>query len=381
MKKISILISDLSGNCVVRSYPIAKVLEHHYEIEVIGPVFGDGIFEPYKDEFDYRSVLLDAQAQLPRFLKVKRGLLGMKWIVDNITGDMIYAFKPRVTTLGIGLLAKCKRKLPLILDIEDWEAASFYGSSFRSKLASMGFHNPNHNILYNRLMEPLTTLADEITVVSDFLQRRFGGIKLPHGADCNLFDPSKYNREKLRAKYGLTDEYIILFSGTPHPHKGLEELIKALELLSLASVRLFVVGYQAEYLERLKEEYGAYIISIGPRPHSDMPEFLSLADLIVLPQRDVPVAQAQVPGKVFEAMAMAKPIIATAVSDLPEILDGCGLIVDPGKPEQLAEAILYVFDHPEEAEKMGWKAREKCKAKYSWEAMEDILLEILRKYE
>ena len=253
MKKISILISDLSGNCVVRSNPIAKVLERHYKIEIIGPMFGDGIFEPYKDEFDYKSVLLDANIQLPRLSKVKKGLHGMKWIADSITGDIIYAFKPRIITLGIGLLAKYKRKLPLILDIEDWEAASFYTASFSSKLASIRFDSPNHNILFNRFMEPLTHLTDEITVVSNFLQKRFGGIKLPHGADCDLFDPSKYHRGKLRAKYGFTDEHIILFAGTPHPHKGLEELIRALEMLSSDTVRLLVVGYQTEYLKKLEK--------------------------------------------------------------------------------------------------------------------------------
>jgi len=56
-------------------------------------------------------------------------------------------------------------------------------------------------------------------------------------------------------------------------------------------------------------------------------------------------------------MAMAKPIIATNASDLPEILDGCGWIVEPESSKQLAETIQYVFDHPVKAEEMGWKAR------------------------
>ena len=51
------------------------------------------------------------------------------------------------------------------------------------------------------------------------------------------------------------------------------------------------------------------------------------------------------PAKVFDAMAMAKPIIATNVSDLPEFLDGCGWTVAPEKPKQLADTIQYVFNH------------------------------------
>ncbi len=48
-------------------------------------------------------------------------------------------------------------------------------------------------------------------------------------------------------------------------------------------------------------------------------------------------------------MAMAKPIIATSVSGIPEVLDGCGWIVEPENPKQLAETIQYAFDHPVEA--------------------------------
>jgi len=48
-------------------------------------------------------------------------------------------------------------------------------------------------------------------------------------------------------------------------------------------------------------------------------------------------------------MAMAKPIISTNVSDIPEILDGVGWVVEPENPKQLAETIQYAFDHPVEA--------------------------------
>ena len=112
-----------------------------------------------------------------------------------------------------------------------------------------------------------------------------------------------------------------------------------------------------------------------------MPEILKLADLVILPQRNTAIAEAQVPGKVFEAMAMAKPIIATTVSDLPEILDGCGWIVEPENPGQLAQTIQYVLDNPKEAEEMGQKARQRCIEKYSWDAMEEILIKIFKKYE
>lgn len=378
--KVSILAGDLSENCIVRVYPIAKVLEKHYEVEVIGPVFGNEIFKPYQDEFHYKPYFLDGDVR--KFLEIAKVVKGIHQIIKSIEGNVIYAFKPVFTSFGTGLLAKYVKKLPLILDIEDWEAESYYRLSVLRRLYLLSkVYNPK-NELYNRAMEPLTKLADEITVASSFLQNRYGGVKLLHGADCSYFDPIRYDRKSHRKKWGVNDKKVILFTGMPHPHKGLQILLEALCIINSDSICLMIVGQQKEHLIRLKEKFNhKFIISIGPQPHSKMPEFLSLADLVVLPQRSTSFAKAQVPGKIFEAMAMAKPIIATTVSDLPEILDGCGWIVEPEEPEKLAEAIQYVFNHPEEAEEMGWKAREKCIKKYSWDAMEEILDGVFRKYE
>jgi len=91
-------------------------------------------------------------------------------------------------------------------------------------------------------------------------------------------------------------------------------------------------------------------------------------------------SRGQLPAKIFYAIAMAKPIIATNVSDIPEILDGCGWIVEPENPKQLAKTIKYVFDHPVEAKERGKKARQKCKREYSLEIMENKLIAIFEKY-
>ena len=119
----------------------------------------------------------------------------------------------------------------------------------------------------------------------------------------------------------------------------------------------------------------------GLQPFETVPEFLAMADVVVIPQRKNFSTMGQMPAKVFDAMAMAKPIIASNISDLPEILDGCGWIIEPENPKKLAEKIRYVLNNSEEAEAMGNKARQKCIEKYSWNAMEEILLKVFKKYE
>jgi glycosyltransferase involved in cell wall biosynthesis len=141
--------------------------------------------------------------------------------------------------------------------------------------------------------------------------------------------------------------------------------------------------YDSQYLKVFaKKKLGDKKIRIfGLQPIQDVPEFLSIADIVAIPQKRNFATAVQIPAKVFNAMAMAKPTIATSVSDLPEILKNCGWIVEPEKPEQLAKAIQYIFDHPEEAKVMGWRARQKCIAEYSYTAIEKVLVSIFSKYE
>ena len=372
--KISILVFDLSNNCLVRTYPIAKVLERRYSVEIIGPVFGRDIFPPYANEFDYKSV---EGRNYPFFISSAKEILG------KIEGDVIYAFKPRPTSYGIGLLKKLFSHLPVILDIEDWEVGLHLQHNKLNLLkSSLPIWRPNA-FLYTLATEPTTRFADEITVVSNLLQKKFGGVKLPHGANTDIFDPDKYDRVKLREKWGIGGEKIILFSGTPHPYKGLEDILNALDRIKEKNIKLMLVGTDRNnpYVQKIIRKWGNKVIIVGHRQHSEMPNFLSISDLIVLPQRKTLGTMAQVPGKIFEAMSMGKPIIATNVSDLPEILDGCGLIIEPKNTKQLAEKIEYLLDNEDVAKKLGKKARGKCIRKYSWDAMEGILKNVFDRYE
>jgi len=230
--------------------------------------------------------------------------------------------------------------------------------------------------------------ADEVTVSNNFLKEKYGGIIVKHGRDTDNFNPQKYNKKLLREKYKINvSKKVIMFLGTPREHKGVEILINAVSMIKNKDIVLFIVGigdndnYAKKLTKTAKEMLGDKYKGFGIQPFEKIPEFLTLADVVVIPQKNNFATIGQVPAKVFDAMAMAKPIIATNVSDLAEILDGCGWIVEPENPEKLAEAIQNVLKNPKEAEEIGQKARQKCIEKYSWDAMEEVLLKIFKKYE
>jgi len=348
-------------------YPIAKVLARRHELQVLGFKFGDGIFEPYRDEFDYETI---AARRMPYFLGQ------VQEMARRVRADAIYAFKPVASSMWVGLLTRRIHNIPLFLDIEDWEAGWYYDVPRLDRLKHLAHVERPNGFLWAWLTEKLVSKADETFVVSRFLQNHFGGTILPHGADTTVFDPARWSRSEALRRIGLQDGRYIVFTGSPMPNKGLDDLLDAVSNIGDSRVRILVVGsfrHDPKYRERLIGRYGDRLILIGPRPHAEMPMFLAAADVVALPQQPCRETIAQVPGKVFEAMAMARPIIATAVGDLKEILDGCGFVVPARSAERLAAGLDWILSNPDEAAALGQKARLRCEELYSWDAMEQIL--------
>lgn len=382
--KISILAHDLSENGMYRVYTLAKVLQRRYKVEIIGSIFGKGIYEPCNTgEFKFKNA---KGCPFPLFI------YSIKKILRYITGDVIYAYKPLFTSYGIALLKKLSSKYPVVIDIDDWPVGHWlkeWGFSLRKVLSRsknlLKFWIPNGPLYSIIISKYFTHIADNITVTSSFLQKKFGGVKIPHAQDIVLFDPRRFKRNELRQRWNLNNKKIIMFFGTPIPHKGIEDILQALNRLRTnKEIKLMVVGAKksTHYIQQLINTGKEKIIVVeGFQPIQKIPEFLSMADLVVLPQRDTPITAAQVPAKLIDAMAMAKPIISTNVSDMPQILEGCGLIVKPNDIDDLADKISFLVENEKAAEKLGEKAREKCKQEFSFDVIEKKLAEVFDKFD
>jgi glycosyltransferase involved in cell wall biosynthesis len=379
--KVSLVVSDLSGGGAIRAFLLAQVLRKlNFEVEVVGFQFGKELYAIPPSNVPVYSV---PGKNYPEFFGVAKNLL------QKIDGDIIYAVKPKPTSLGISLLKKLQKNRPLIVDMDDWEM-SWYGGDdwkYRPSLKQLyrdifkengQLRQPDHP-LYVKWTEKLVARADAITIDTEFLKQRFGGAYVPNGKDTEMFDPAKYDAEASRERYGLYGYRILMFPGAPRPHKGVEDVLMALESLNEPDLRLAIVGGSPydDYDQKLSEKWGRWIIKLPKFPVEEMPSIVAAAHIVVVPQRQSLTAIAQFPLKLTDGMAMAKPILATRVGDMPEILAGTGHLVDPGNPEQIAAKIQSIFQNYESALEQGKQARERCIAYYSIDAMSATLSEVI----
>jgi glycosyltransferase involved in cell wall biosynthesis len=100
---------------------------------------------------------------------------------------------------------------------------------------------------------------------------------------------------------------------------------------------------------------------------------------VAVPQRATSDTVGQVPAKIFDAMALARPIVSTAVSMIPEILDGCGVLVPPGDVIALSTALRRLLDDPLSAAELGRRARARCQEHYSFTAARAALFPLVER--
>ena len=185
------------------------------------------------------------------------------------------------------------------------------------------------------------------------------------------------SREASREKLGMDpSERILLFFGFVRPYKGLKYLLQAMPMIvsQVKGIRLLVVGDfdgDKEDYERLIRENSleAYVnIVEGYIPDQEVEPYFSACDLVVLPYESATQS-----GIIQIAYGFQKPVVATRVGGLPEVVtEGkTGLLAKPKDPASLAEAVIHFFAL---GDTVDWKENIKQEEKkYSWDRMEEAV--------
>jgi glycosyltransferase involved in cell wall biosynthesis len=293
-------------------------------------------------------------------------------------GDLIYVSEPFFSGLLPALQARQRRAVPLMVDVVDWELGfPLYEGKPRGIRVLTDAVRRSDSFLAMAWSEKLLPSVDAVTVVNTFLQERYGGTILPHGRDAESYRPDEAARQAMRAQLELMDRKIVLFLGTPHPYKGVADLVTAFEQVAAAvpeSLLLLVGVGTGGYSQTIREQCAstlpahAYQLFEGCA-FEDVPRFMHAADIVTIPQRSTLATIGQMPVKLIDAMAAGKAIVSTDVSDIRSTLAHTGWVVPPAAPAALAAAIIEALQDPQKAARRGSLARERFLEHYTIEAL------------
>lgn len=187
---------------------------------------------------------------------------------------------------------------------------------------------------------------------------------IPNGVDPP--GPALPDRQAARAALGADPgSFVIGFAGALEIKKGVLDLVEAARSLSPDGLVLALAG-EGSLAERLRSQAAASPFRMAvPGRVEAIGAFMSALDLFVLPSH-----QEAMPLSLLEAMMAGLPIVATRVGGVPEALrEGSGLLVEPGRPADLARAVAGLMADPRTARRLGDEARRLALSRFTSDRM------------
>ena len=228
----------------------------------------------------------------------------------------------------------------------------------------------------NALEQRILNAADALFVVSSELGRHARGLGvpaeritvLPNAVDPEQFHPGVSGLD-VRARLGLDGKTVVGFVGSLKPWHDVGTLLGAMQLLFAEhpDTHLLVVGTGPREAA-LRELDEPWLTCTGAVDHERIPELMAAMDVVVVPYGRDSVTYFS-PLKLFEAMAMGKPVVGARIGQVAEILGDkkTGLLYEPSSPRDLAARIADILAAPDRGEQLGEAARLEVVQQRTWD--------------
>ncbi len=206
---------------------------------------------------------------------------------------------------------------------------------------------------------------------------------ITNGADLESFTPDGTNSELRRELNLPPDAFIILYIGAHGISHGLHSVVDAAELMKNDErVHFLFVGEGAEKVKLIslaQKKQLKNVTFIKGQSREKVIDFYHLADVCLVPLRNIPGLGNFIPSKMFEIMACGKPIIASLHGEAARILtrSGSAVVIPPENPNALVRAIRDLRNDMEKCRNMGMAGRKFVEKYYDRKVLAKRYLSLL----
>lgn len=262
------------------------------------------------------------------------------------------------------------------------DSFSLYCLSFFKKNLVCELHTvPKSFFLHQRVFKKTKAII-VITrkIKEELIKRGISGNKIlvaPDGVDLDDFG-LEITRAEVRKKLNLPlDKKIVIYAGLFDQWKGYLTSLEASKFFG-KEIRLVMIGGTEKQVEKLRKEY-PNVIFLGYLPYTSLPLNQKAADVLVLPNSSKEKISRDwtSPLKMFSYMASGRPIVASDLPSLREVLNqNNAYLVSPDNPRELAQGIEAVLRDPDLSKRISEQAEQDVQ-KYSWQKRVENILRIL----
>lgn len=216
---------------------------------------------------------------------------------------------------------------------------------------------------------------DFIITADDYVKSKFNSDKVYRIANYPLV--KTINKAEKNA-----EKFVCIYVGGLSRERGILKIIESLNYLKELPIEIVLIGNLEQ--ENIKDIITNHplVKYLGYKSWDEVMHHLSLADIGLNILQPIPYEYAaENTTKIFEYMMVGIPIISSNFPGLRRIIEknNCGICVNPLDPKEIADAIKYLLEYPEEAKKMGENGRKAVLEKYNWEKESEKLLYVYEK--
>jgi len=294
----------------------------------------------------------------------------------NLKADVYHFHDPEL--LPVGVLLKLLTGKKIIYDVhEDYSKqilSKYYISRIMRKSISYLIKMLEH--ISSLFFDGIVTATDDILRNFSYHKRAISVRNFP--IIENFPDVKKINSDK-------KDVFNLIYIGGLTEERGIIQMVQSLEFAkSNKQLKLILCGeFDPPDLEvKVRSLKGFEKVEyLGWVDHKKISELLTKTDAGIVCLHPIPNYLTSLPVKLFEYMLAGLPVIASNFPLWKEIVEGnnCGICVNPLDPKDIAEAIKYLIEHPDEERKMGENGRKAVLEKYNWQKEGEKLIELYEK--
>ncbi|MDP4953773.1 MAG: glycosyltransferase family 4 protein [Flavobacteriales bacterium] len=335
------------------------------------------IFEAYKDgaireeEIEgvkvYRSKIYVSKSKriLPRLLNYFSFVWTSYWRGRKLANyDFLMVESPPLFLSYSAMRLSKKLKAKLIFNVSDlWpESAEKMGVVNNKQLLGLAYR------LEKKSYQRASLVSGQTQGIVDNINKRFPEVNtfwLPNGVDLSFYEADKIEAGDFRERAGLQNSDIVFFYGGILGHaQGLSvvlEAAKRVEKNKSIKIVLQGAGPEKEELLKLKERLALEnVVFMPPVAKAEMPAILKAVDVALVPLRKLDIFQGAIPSKIFEALAMKKPLLLGVDGEArTHFIDKAqaGLFFEPENMEDLASKLLEMAEDADQRNEMGERAK------------------------
>jgi len=299
--------------------------------------------------------------------------------------DVVYAVSTPLSVGLLGVFASKIRNKPFVFEVTDiWPDAAVHTGVIKNRLI-IYFAEVIERFCYN-MSDRIICLTNGIaeTIIRKGVHPNKTKL-IPNGVDFDLFKViGDSTRVAVRKQYNFDDKFVLMYLGAHGRYNSLETIVTAAEILRDHNDILFVfVGdgdAKAKLIEYVMKRQLRNVKFIGTVSRLDSVELLACADTFLLPNRKGDFFKGNLPNKLFDFLAAGKPIIVAGHGETADLVQaaGAGLVVDAENSEQLAKAILDIYQAgTDQNASMGSSGRAYVEKNFSRNAQADLLLNLI----